>query len=46
MLHTNVDSFLDISVSDNLVDDDAYSRWSDIVDNSSAPNRKREKDEV
>ena len=40
MLDTNVDSFFDVSVTDNLEDDHPNGRWSDIVDNPSASNRK------
>lgn len=39
MLDAKVDSFFNVSVADNLVDDHTNGRWSDIVDNPSAANR-------
>ena len=34
MLYTDIDSLLNISVSDSLVDDDADCGFGDVVDNS------------
>lgn len=34
MLNTEVNTFLNVTISDDLINDDANSRWSDVVHDS------------